>query len=454
KRCAVTRNSPTTQNVFLIRSKREGSDEDRTIMMVQDKSTQIGNEVGKGIITIERKKKMSIPKDLNLITSWNIMGPELADEFEEGYTHIPYILDTNAYKIGYIFVPIESMIECLCVTEEIVKVLGPLTNFVVKDKTNDKFFNLEENLSKRQPDSPNLRVIKYSISVRSCARTIFLDFQMILSNKKREIVFTGHDCQFLDISMDMIAEGNIMIDRSSNAGKYEIYRSTPSSFLCSIYFKCSSYRSGRSEVDRSDHGCIHHEKFRALYRERSEHENDVYRRRYAHRTLQVRDLRDKRGGTGNEDVEQKDSDKMDLDNGRTTGPASPSAIRLSIQMTFRRYLAIALATRKVDFRIFTLAIPCKSSSSFYRLLFFLLDTPRGMPLGEKRTHRVSCLRGGPARGSWNHASMNPPKERPPAPAPPRQGAPHHPTTDRPCVIPWHMTLSRIPCTSLRRTKVP
>nr|XP_050857161.1 uncharacterized protein LOC127066924 [Vespula vulgaris] len=175
-------------------------------MTMQNKSTQSGIEVGKSVMIIERKKKLSIPKDLNLITCWNIMGPELAEEFEEGYTHIPYILDTNAYKIGYIFVPIESMIECLCVTEEIVKVLGPLDNFVVKSKTNEKFLDLENNLSKRQPDSPNLR--------------------MVLSNKKREIIFTGYDCQFLDISVDMIAEGNIMIDRSLNAGKYEIYRST------------------------------------------------------------------------------------------------------------------------------------------------------------------------------------------------------------------------------------
>lgn len=82
-------------------------------MMVQNKSTQIGNEVRKGIITIERKKKLSIPKDLNLITCWNIVGPELADEFEEGYMHIPYILDTNAYKIGYIFVPTESMVNII-----------------------------------------------------------------------------------------------------------------------------------------------------------------------------------------------------------------------------------------------------------------------------------------------------------------------------------------------------
>lgn len=81
--------------------------------LVQDKSTQIGTELGKGIVIIERKKKLSIPKDLNLITSWNIMGPELADEFEEGYTHIPYILDTNAYKIGYIFVPTESMVNII-----------------------------------------------------------------------------------------------------------------------------------------------------------------------------------------------------------------------------------------------------------------------------------------------------------------------------------------------------
>lgn len=49
---------------------------------------------------------------------------------------------------------------------------------------------------------------------------------MILSNKKREIIFTGYGCQFLDKSIDMIAKGNIMIDRSLNAGKYEIYRST------------------------------------------------------------------------------------------------------------------------------------------------------------------------------------------------------------------------------------
>ncbi|XP_043673521.1 uncharacterized protein LOC122631640 [Vespula pensylvanica] len=145
-------------------------------MTMQNKSTQSGIEVGKSVMIIERKRKLSIPKDLNLITCWNIMGPELAEEFEEGYTHIPYILDTNAYKIGYIFVPIESMIECLCVTEEIVKVLGPLDNFVVKSKTNEKFLDLENNLSKRQPDSPNLRV-KYFVSVRCPHEQFSLSFR-------------------------------------------------------------------------------------------------------------------------------------------------------------------------------------------------------------------------------------------------------------------------------------
>ncbi|KAI4489656.1 hypothetical protein M0802_010915 [Mischocyttarus mexicanus] len=154
--------------------------------MVENKSTQIKNKVGLNMITIERKKKLSIPKNLNLITCWNIIGPELADEFEGGYTHIPFFLDTNAYQIGYIFVPIESKINCLCVTEEIVKILGPLSDFVVKDQTNEEIIDSKRNLSRRQPDAPNLR--------------------LILGNKKKEIIFTGYDCEFLDKSTDTIFE--------------------------------------------------------------------------------------------------------------------------------------------------------------------------------------------------------------------------------------------------------
>ncbi|KAK2582233.1 hypothetical protein KPH14_004580 [Odynerus spinipes] len=164
--------------------------------MVQNKATQAPGKLQTNIIVIEKKRrKLSIPKDLNLVDCWNIMGPEIAEEFGEGYSHIPYCLESNAYKIGNIFVPAEVQVKCFRATE-IVKILGPLVNFAIKSKTNSKFLNPSVTPVKRQPDAPNL--------------------QVILANKKRELVFTGYNCQFLDKPVDMVVEANITIDRSSH----------------------------------------------------------------------------------------------------------------------------------------------------------------------------------------------------------------------------------------------
>lgn len=63
------------------------------------------------MLIIKKKRRISIPKNLNTIHSWNIIGPIVAREIEASdYTPIPYCFDTNAYKIGHIFVPISTQV--------------------------------------------------------------------------------------------------------------------------------------------------------------------------------------------------------------------------------------------------------------------------------------------------------------------------------------------------------
>jgi len=60
---------------------------------------------------VRKKRKVCIPKTLSIDHSWNIIGPIVAQEIgASDYTPIPYCFDTNAYQIGYIFVPTSTQV--------------------------------------------------------------------------------------------------------------------------------------------------------------------------------------------------------------------------------------------------------------------------------------------------------------------------------------------------------
>lgn len=63
------------------------------------------------MLIIKKKRKICVPKSLSIFHSWNIIGPIVAQEIGvPDYTPIPYCFDTNAYKIGHIFVPIGTQV--------------------------------------------------------------------------------------------------------------------------------------------------------------------------------------------------------------------------------------------------------------------------------------------------------------------------------------------------------
>lgn len=63
------------------------------------------------MLIVKKKRRICIPKNLNIIHSWHIIGPIVAQEIgASDYTPIPYCFDTNAYKIGHIFVPIGTQV--------------------------------------------------------------------------------------------------------------------------------------------------------------------------------------------------------------------------------------------------------------------------------------------------------------------------------------------------------
>jgi len=63
------------------------------------------------MLIVKKKRRICIPKNLNIVYCWNIIGPIVAREIgASDYTPIPYCFDTNAYKIGHIFVPIRTQV--------------------------------------------------------------------------------------------------------------------------------------------------------------------------------------------------------------------------------------------------------------------------------------------------------------------------------------------------------
>lgn len=82
-------------------------------------------------LIVKKKRKISIPKNLNIVHSWNIIGPIVAQEIgASDYTLVPYFFDTNAYKIGHIFVPIDTQVNHNIIILDIYFKLSP--SFITK----------------------------------------------------------------------------------------------------------------------------------------------------------------------------------------------------------------------------------------------------------------------------------------------------------------------------------
>ncbi|EZA52318.1 hypothetical protein X777_08988 [Ooceraea biroi] len=95
------------------------------------------------MLIIKKKRKICVPNSLSISRSWNIIGPIVAREIGvPDYTPIPYCFDTNAYKLGHIFVPIGTQMKCFR-TVPVLKVLGPIRNFVIESETNFKWLDKE-----------------------------------------------------------------------------------------------------------------------------------------------------------------------------------------------------------------------------------------------------------------------------------------------------------------------
>ncbi|XP_018346536.1 PREDICTED: uncharacterized protein LOC108751083 isoform X2 [Trachymyrmex septentrionalis] len=77
-----------------------------------------------------------------------------------------------------------------------LKILGPIHNFVVKSKTNTKWLD------------------KTFHSVRTSGDQ--MNFRIILESGKNKLTFTGYDYYFLSKAHDMLTQGNVTIDRTSH----------------------------------------------------------------------------------------------------------------------------------------------------------------------------------------------------------------------------------------------
>ncbi|XP_067207714.1 uncharacterized protein [Linepithema humile] len=145
---------------------------------------------------VKKKRRVRISKNLSIIHSWNIIGPIVAQEIGAAdYTPIPYCFDTNAYQIGHIFVPVDTQITCFRAVP-VLKMLGPIRDFVVKAETNFKWLD------------------KGFHSVRTPGDHV--DFRVILQRGKNKISFTGHNCCFLSKAHDMVVPGNVTINRTAH----------------------------------------------------------------------------------------------------------------------------------------------------------------------------------------------------------------------------------------------
>jgi len=63
------------------------------------------------MLIIKKRQKIYVPDNLAILSSWKIIAPVVAEEIRiSDYTPVPYCFDTNAYKLGYIFAPINTKV--------------------------------------------------------------------------------------------------------------------------------------------------------------------------------------------------------------------------------------------------------------------------------------------------------------------------------------------------------
>jgi len=63
------------------------------------------------MLIIKKRQKIYVPDNLAILSSWKSIAPVVAEEIRiSDYTPVPYCFDMNAYKLGYIFVPINSKV--------------------------------------------------------------------------------------------------------------------------------------------------------------------------------------------------------------------------------------------------------------------------------------------------------------------------------------------------------
>ncbi|XP_043506494.1 uncharacterized protein LOC122526906 [Frieseomelitta varia] len=145
---------------------------------------------------LRRSHRLHIPKDLNIAKSWCILKPFVVEHIVgSGYEAVPYVIDTKVYQIGHIFVRQSSHVQCFCVAPQL-KLLGPIRDFLVHEKSNARWLDKDLPTIKTTKDNRNFRVI--------------------LEGGKQELVFRAFDCHFLDKAPDLSIEGEVTIDRSTH----------------------------------------------------------------------------------------------------------------------------------------------------------------------------------------------------------------------------------------------
>ncbi|XP_018367107.1 PREDICTED: uncharacterized protein LOC108763745 [Trachymyrmex cornetzi] len=166
----------------------------KTITKIVNYNVKMHDE--EDMLIIKNKQRFCIPKNLNISHCWNTIGPIVAQEIgAPDYSPIPNYFDTNAYKIGYIFVPTSTQKKCFR-SVPVLKILGPIHDFVVKSETNTKWLD------------------KKFHSVRTSGDQ--MDFRIIFKNGKNQLSFTGRDYYFLSKAHDMLTQRNVTIDRTSH----------------------------------------------------------------------------------------------------------------------------------------------------------------------------------------------------------------------------------------------
>ncbi|CAL7950410.1 unnamed protein product [Xylocopa violacea] len=147
------------------------------------------------IVTLRKSYRGHISESGNLVKTWNILKPFVVKHVGPGYTPIPYLVDTKAYQIGHIFIQQSADVKCFCVAPHL-KVLGPIRDFLVQEKSNPRWLDADIPVIKTTGDDTHFRVL--------------------LDKGKQSAEYRMDDCYFLDKAPDMSVEGEVTIDRTSH----------------------------------------------------------------------------------------------------------------------------------------------------------------------------------------------------------------------------------------------